>query len=110
MSKTSRAVTVAAVIAAVLALGNPGLDSFAAYARDRIEAAPGIVGVVAGLVPDLTRTYLLSNTRRHDYGLFSLYELDPRGTHPVWVLGMLWHFVPLGKGLPAAAANRQAQG
>ena len=106
MSKASRAVTVAAVTAAVLAFGNPGLGSFAAYARDRIEAAPGIVGLVAGLVPELTRNYVLSNTRRRDFGLFSLFELDPHAEHPVWVLGMLWHFVPLGKGLPPAPASR----
>ncbi len=110
MSKASRAVTVAAVIAAVLAFGNPGLDSFAAYAGHRIETAPGIVGLVAGLAPDVTRTYLLSNTRRHDFGLFSLYELDPHGEHPVWVLGMLWNFVPLGKGLPAGSGSGQAKG
>ncbi len=107
MSKTSRAVTVAALLAAVLAVGNPGLDSFAAYARGRIESAPGIVGLVAGLVPDLTRSYVLTNTRRRDFGLFSLFELDPHAEHPIWVLGMLWHFVPLGKGFGAAAAPPQ---
>jgi hypothetical protein len=98
-SRTHRILVVLAVIVALLALGNPGLDDFAAYARNKLEDAPGAVGFLAGLLPGLTRSYVLSNTRRSNFGLFSIYRIDPGDPRSVPVLGIAWHFLPLGRSL-----------
>jgi hypothetical protein len=97
-----------AVIVALLALGNPGLDDFAAYARNKLEDAPGAVGFLAGLLPGLTRSYVLSNTRRSNFGLFSVYRIDPGDPRSVAVLGIAWHFFPLGRSLSQPSPQRRA--
>ncbi|WP_156003931.1 hypothetical protein [Thiomonas sp. FB-6] len=107
-SKTPRILAVLAVIVAVLAMGNPGLDDFAAYARTQLEDAPGAVGFFAGLLPGLTRSYLLSNTRRSNFGLFSVYRIDPGDPRSVAVLGVAWHFFPLGRSLSAPPPRDRA--
>ena len=108
--RTSRLLLVLAVIVAVLALGNPGLDDFASYANRQIEQAPGALGFFAGLLPGLTRSYLLSSTRRSNFGLFSIYRIEPGDSRAVAVLGIAWQFIPLGRSLSAPADDSRTPG
>lgn len=107
-SRTHRILVALAVIVALLALGNPGLDDFAAYARNKLEDAPGAVGFLAGLLPGLTRSYVLSNTRRSNFGVFSIYRIDPGDPRSVSVLGIAWHFFPLGRSLSQPSPRPRA--
>jgi hypothetical protein len=108
--RTSRLLTALAVVVAVLAVGNPGLDEFANYASRQIEQAPGALGFFAGLLPGLTRSYLLSNTQRSNFGVFSIYRIDPGDSRSVAVLGIAWHFLPLGRSLAAPADDARPSG
>lgn len=84
------------VVVAVLAIGNPGLGDFATYATDRLESAPNMAGFFAGLMPGLTRSYVLSHTTRRNFGVFSVYRLDPGHPHALTAVGLLWHFYGFG--------------
>ncbi len=109
-SRRSGLLVVVALAVAVLAMGNPGLEDFARYAGRQIEQAPGALGFFAGLLPGLTRSYLLSDTRRSNFGVFSIYRLDAGDSRSVAVLGIAWHFIPLGRSLSEPAADSRAPG
>ncbi len=108
--RISRLLFALAVVVAVLAVGNPGLDDFASYASRQFEQAPGALGFFAGLLPGLTRSYLLSNTQRSNYGVFSIYRIESGDSRSVAVLGIAWHFFPLGRSLSAPAEDSGASG
>lgn len=105
MSPKFRGLTVVAVLAAILAIGNPGLGEFATYARDRLEATPGMTGIFAGLLPGATRSYVLLHAQRRNFGLFSIYKLDLESPQPVTVVGLLWRFYALGHGFSTEPAG-----
>ncbi len=85
----------AAALVAVFALGNPGTDAYASHELKRIESGGGVAGLVSGTLPGATRAYLLGNTLRSNYGLFSVYHLQRPGEADEVTLGVLWSFVEL---------------
>lgn len=93
--KTSHLIAAAAALVAVFALGNPGSDAYANHELQRIEHGGGITGLVSGTLPGATRAYLLGNSERSNYGLFSIYRLQQPGQADEVTLGVLWSFIKL---------------
>ncbi len=85
----------AAALVALFALGNPGTGAYATHELKRMESGGGVAGFVSGTLPGATRAYLVSNTERSNYGLFSVYRLQRPGQDDEVTLGVLWSFVPL---------------
>lgn len=93
--KSSHLFAAAAALVAVLALGNSGTDAYATHELERIEHGGGIAGLVSGTLPDATRAFLMDNTTRSNYGLFSVYRRPRTGEPDAVTVGVLWSFIDL---------------
>ena len=82
-----------AALVALFALGNPGRGAYARHELKRLEGGVGVTGLLSGAMPGATRAYLMSNTERSNYGLFSVYRLHRPGQDDEVTLGVLWSFV-----------------
>ncbi len=88
---------VAAFVLVMLALTNPPMPLYTAWAVQEIRThASGILGALSSVFPGSLESALASSTVRDNYLLFSIYHTAALGYH-VTVLGLVNHFIPLSK-------------
>jgi hypothetical protein len=82
------------IILLLLMVLNPGPEEFTGWMRDTIAAQS--TTQEEAMLSGLSALKVVSQTRRHNYGLFSVYEIfDDSGRSRAGVLGICRTFVPI---------------